>query len=96
LVLAYWSGKKVITLACSLAEYGRGHKVTQREVAALLRRVHVYPRPISIGGRIRLKGYIAADLREKQIFERILGRDPYIRTLKRRKQTKRNKTRKSR
>jgi hypothetical protein len=63
-------------------DYGRGHPVTQREVAALLRKLHVYPRPIGIGKRRRVKGYYAADFFQKQIFQRILGRDPDIRSPK--------------
>jgi hypothetical protein len=58
-------------------DYGRGHPVTQREVAALLRKLHVHPRPI---GKRRVKGYYAHDLFQKQVFERILGRDPLIRS----------------
>jgi hypothetical protein len=60
-------------------EYGRGHAVTVREVAALLRKLHVHPRGIAIGER-RIKGYYASDLFQKQIFERILGRDPLLRS----------------
>jgi uncharacterized protein DUF3631 len=63
-------------------DYGRGHPVTQREIAALLRKLHVHPRGISIGKR-RVKGYYAGDFFQKQVFERILGRDPDIRSRKR-------------
>jgi hypothetical protein len=58
-------------------DYGRGRPVTQREVAALLRKLHVHPRSI---GKRRVKGYYAHDLFQKQVFERILGRDPLIRS----------------
>jgi hypothetical protein len=62
-------------------EYGRGHSITQREVAALLRRkLHIHPRGIAIGKR-RVKGYYATDFFQKQVFERILGRDPLLRSL---------------
>jgi hypothetical protein len=44
----------------------------------------VHPRGMPIGKR-RIKGYYAADLFQKQIFERILGRDPNIRSPKKRK-----------
>jgi len=60
-------------------DYGRGHSVTQREVAALLRKLQIYPRGIAVGKR-RVKGYYADDFFQKQIFERILGRDPLLRS----------------
>jgi putative DNA primase/helicase len=61
-------------------DYGRGHSITQREVAALLRKkLHIHPRCIAIGKR-RVKGYYANDFFQKQIFERILGRDPLLRS----------------
>jgi hypothetical protein len=60
-------------------DYGRGYKVTQREVAALLGKLHIYPRGIAIGKQ-RVKGYYAEDFFKKQIFERILGRDPLPRS----------------
>jgi hypothetical protein len=64
-------------------EYGssRGHKVTEREVAALLRKVHI--RPHSIGKRVgksRVRGYHRQDFLENQIFEHFLGRDPLLRS----------------
>ena len=60
-------------------EYGRGHSVTQREVATLLRKLQIYPRGIAVGKR-RVKGYYADDFFQKQIFERILSRDPLLRS----------------
>jgi putative DNA primase/helicase len=60
-------------------DYGRGHRVTQREVAALLRKLHIHPRGIAIGKK-RVKGYFAEDFFEKQVFERILSRDPLLRS----------------
>ncbi len=72
-------------------EYGRGHTVTQREVAALLRKkLHIHPRGIAVGKR-RVKGYYADDFFQKQIFERILSRDPLLRS--RSKTAKRAKAR---
>jgi putative DNA primase/helicase len=62
-------------------DYGRGHAITQREVAALLRKLRIHPRGIAIGKR-RVKGYYADDFFKKQIFERILSRDPLIRSPK--------------
>ena len=56
-------------------DYGRGHDITVREVAALWRKLHIHPRAIGIGKK-RLKGYYAEDLFKKQVFERLLGRDP--------------------
>jgi Protein of unknown function (DUF3631) len=56
-------------------EYGRGHNVTQREVAALLRKVHIRPRLV---GKNRVGGYHRADFLEKQIFQHFLRRDPLI------------------
>jgi hypothetical protein len=54
----------------------RGHTITQREVAALLRKhLHIHPRLV---GKKRLGGYYRDDFFQKQIFERILGRDPLI------------------
>ena len=55
---------------------GRGHRVTERQVAFLLRKL-VQPRPI---GKQRLRGYHRQDFLEKEIFERFLGRDPLIRS----------------
>ena len=56
-------------------DYGRGHAVTQREVAALLRKLHI--RPVLVG-KGRLGGYRAADFFEKEIFQHFLHRDPLI------------------
>lgn len=58
-------------------EYGRGygHKVTQREIAALLRKVRVRPRLV---GENRVGGYHRKDVLEKEIFEHFLRRDPLI------------------
>jgi putative DNA primase/helicase len=59
-------------------DYGRGHTINQRELAFLLRKkLQIYPRGIAIGKR-RVKGYYADDFFKKQIFERILGRDPLL------------------
>jgi hypothetical protein len=58
-------------------DYGRGHRVTEREVAALLRKLHIRPYPI---GKQRMRGYHRQDFFEKQIFEHFLGRDPLIRS----------------
>jgi hypothetical protein len=60
-------------------EYGgpRGHRVTEREVAALLRKVHIRPRPI---GKRRIRGYHRRDFLEKEIFQHFLSRDPLIRS----------------
>ena len=57
-------------------DYGRGHSVTQREVAVLLRKLHV--RPDLVSGDDRLSGYHAAYFFEKEIFQHFLGRDPLI------------------
>jgi hypothetical protein len=55
-------------------DYGRGHLVTQREIAALLRsKLHIHP---GLVGQARLGGYFAKDFFEKEIFERFLGCDP--------------------
>lgn len=59
-------------------EYGRGHNVTQRELAALLRGLHIRPHPTL--GKTRVRGYHRADFLEKQIFEHFLGRDPLFRS----------------
>jgi Protein of unknown function (DUF3631) len=56
-------------------EYGRGHRVTQREVAALLRKLHIRPGQV---GEDRLGGYHAADFFKNEIFQRFLHRDPLI------------------
>jgi hypothetical protein len=56
-------------------EYGRGHSVTQREVAALLRKVHIHPHQI---GKSRKSGYHRQDFLEKEVFQHFLGRDPLI------------------
>ena len=59
-------------------EYGsRAHRVTEREVAALLRRLHVRPHPI---GKQRIRGYHRQDFLEKEIFQHFLGLDPLIRS----------------
>jgi hypothetical protein len=58
-------------------EKGRGHRVTVREVAALLRKLHIRPRPI---GKTRIRGYHRADFLEKEIFDRFLARHPLIRS----------------
>jgi hypothetical protein len=55
--------------------HGHGHKVTEREVAALIRKVHIRPDNI---GKSRLRGYHAIDFFEKEIFQYFLGRDPLI------------------
>ena len=62
------------------SEYGRGHghQITEREIAALLRKtVRIRPRPI---GKPRTRGYHRADFLEKEIFQHFLGRDPLIRS----------------
>ncbi len=51
-----------------------GHHITQREVAALLRKLI---RPTLVGPQ-RLGGYFCGDFLDKEIFERFLGRDPLI------------------
>jgi hypothetical protein len=59
-------------------EYGHGdrrHKVTEREIAALVRKLHIRPHQI---GKKRLSGYHAIDFLEKEIFQHFLGRDHLI------------------
>jgi hypothetical protein len=55
----------------------KGHHITQREAAALLKLVKVRPCLI---GKQRLGGYHRRDFVDKEIFERFLGRDPLIRS----------------
>jgi hypothetical protein len=55
----------------------RGHRVTVRELAAIMNPLHIYPRPI---GKSRLRGYHRADFLDKEIFQHFLGRDPLIRS----------------
>jgi Protein of unknown function (DUF3631) len=56
-------------------EYSHGRKVTERQVAALLRNLHIHPRQV---GKSRLSGYHRQDFLEKEIFEHFLHRDPLI------------------
>jgi hypothetical protein len=58
-------------------DYGRGHRVTEREVAALLRKLHIRPHPI---GRQRVRGYHRQDFLDNEVFEHFLQRDPLIRS----------------
>jgi putative DNA primase/helicase len=58
---------------------GHGHRVTEREVAWLLRKLHIRPHPI---GKTRVRGYHLADFLEKEVFQHFLGRDPLIRSPK--------------
>ena len=74
-------------------EYGgpRGHRVTEREVAAILRKLHVRPHPI---GEKRLRGYHRQDFLEKEIFQHFLGLDPLIRSSGAQPKKSRKKSRK--
>ena len=74
-------------------EYGRGHSVTQREVAALLRKVHIRPHQI---GKSRKSGYHRQDFLEKEIFEHFLGRDPLILSPSAEKKSSRSRRKKAR
>jgi putative DNA primase/helicase len=62
-----------------LGEHARGHRVTEREVAFLLRKVHVRPRSLPIGKQ-RVRGYRRQDFLEKEVFQHFLGCDPLIRS----------------
>jgi hypothetical protein len=55
--------------------HGHGHKVTEREIAAILRRVHIHP---DLVGKSRLRGYRADPFFEKEVFQHFLSRDPLI------------------
>jgi hypothetical protein len=56
-------------------EYSRDRKVTERQVATLLRKLKVRPRPV---GKRRISGYHRQDFLDRQIFEHFLHRDPLI------------------
>jgi hypothetical protein len=57
-------------------EYGRsGHRVTQREVAVLLRKLHIHTAQV---GKARVSGYRASKFIETEIFQHFLHRDPLI------------------
>jgi hypothetical protein len=75
-------------------DYGRGHghRVTEREVAFLLRKVHIHPRLV---GKKRVSGYHRADFLEKEVFQHFLGRDPLILSPARRKKSSQSRRKKS-
>jgi Protein of unknown function (DUF3631) len=56
-------------------EYSHERRVTERQIAALVRKLHIHPRQI---GKRRVSGYHRQDFLEKQVFEHFLGRDPLI------------------
>jgi hypothetical protein len=70
-------------------DYGRGHPVTQREVAASLRKLRI--RPCLVG-----KARVGADFFEKEIFQHFLGRDPLILSPDTEKKSRRSRRKKMR
>jgi hypothetical protein len=54
-------------------EYLRDRRVTERQVAALIRKLHIRPRLV---GKKRVSGYHRQDFLDRQVFEHFLGRDP--------------------
>jgi hypothetical protein len=56
-------------------EYNRERRVTERQVAALIRKLHIRPRLV---GKKRVRGYHRQDFLDRQVFEHFLGRDPLI------------------
>jgi putative DNA primase/helicase len=71
-------------------EYSRDRPVTERQVAALIRKVHIRPRLI---GKKRVSGYYRQDFLDRQVFEHFLGRDPLILSPKATKKGGRRKVR---
>jgi Protein of unknown function (DUF3631) len=56
-------------------EYSRDRRVTERQVAGLIRKLHIRPRLV---GKKRVSGYHRQDFLDRQVFEHFLGRDPLI------------------
>jgi hypothetical protein len=76
-----------------LREKREPHTVTQREIAALLRKVRIRPRLV---GKTRLGGYHRADFLEKEIFQHFLGRDPLILSPEAERKSSRSRRKKAR
>lgn len=56
-------------------EYSHDRRVTERQVAVLIRKLRIRPRLI---GKKRVSGYHRQDFLDRQVFEHFLGRDPLI------------------
>jgi hypothetical protein len=56
-------------------EYLRERRVTERQVAGLIRKLHIRPRLV---GKKRVSGYHRQDFLDRQVFEHFLSRDPLI------------------
>ncbi len=71
------SNRRIMVEAKRLADLAP--VLSPHKLAALLRKLHIHPSGIAVGSQ-RIKGYYARDFFDKQIFERILGRDPLLRS----------------
>jgi hypothetical protein len=56
-------------------EYSNGRRITERQIAVLIRKLRIRPRLI---GKKRVSGYYCQDFLDRQVFEHFLGRDPLI------------------